>query len=103
MASWWADGFDVLLSPVLPTSATPFGYFDGEEGLRRSIRILCFTPQFNMTGQPAAAVPFGRTSQGLPIGIQLGGAYGREDILLRLATQIERSQPWPFPTTPNPL
>ncbi|TYC18487.1 amidase [Actinomadura syzygii] len=95
MASWWADGgFDVLLSPVLPTSATPLGYFDGEEGLRRSIRILCFTPQFNMVGQPAASVPFGFSRDGLPVGIHLAAAYGREDVLIRLAAQIERTRPW---------
>jgi amidase len=93
MAAWW-DEFDLLLSPVLPVAATPLGYFDGAEGLERSVRILCFTPQFNMTGQPAASVPFGVTSDGLPVGIQLGAAYGREDLLLQVAAQIEGARPW---------
>lgn len=102
MARWWAGGFDVMLSPVLPTAATPLGFFDGEEGLRASVRILCFTPQFNMTGQPAASVPFGRNGAGLPVGVHLGAAYGREDLLLRLAAQIEEARPWAGARPPVP-
>jgi amidase len=94
MASWWASGFDVLLSPVLPHAATPLGCFDGPEGLRRSVDVLCFTPQFNTAGQPAASVPLGSTADGLPVGVQLGAAHGREDLLLRLAAQLEEAAPW---------
>lgn len=94
MASWWADGFDVLLSPVLPTPPPPLGHFKGPEGVRRSVDILCFTPQFNLTGQPAASVPIAVTEEGWPVGVQLAGAYGREDVLIRLASQIEEAAPW---------
>jgi amidase len=94
MAGWWAGGFDILLSPVLPMPATPLGWFDGEEGIRRSVEILRFTPQFNTAGQPAASLPLGTSSDGLPIGVQIGAAYGREDLLIRLAGQIERAVPW---------
>lgn len=94
LAQWWADGFDVLLSPVLPCAAPPLGFFSGAAGLEASIRILCFTPQFNMSGLPAAAIPFDVTSAGLPVSVQLGGAYGREDVLLQLSAQIERARPW---------
>lgn len=94
MASWWEDGFDVLVSPVLPHAATPLGFFDGVEGLRRSVDVLCFTPQFNTTGQPAASVPLGTTAAGLPVGVQLAAAHGREDLLLQLAAQIEDAAPW---------
>jgi len=94
MCSWWAGGHDILLCPVLPTPATPLGFFDGEEGLRRSVEILCFTPQFNTTGQPAASLPIGMSTAGLPIGVQIGAGPGREDLLVRLAGQIERAAPW---------
>ena len=75
-------------------AATPLGFFDGPEGLRRSVEILCFTPQFNTAGQPAVSVPLGTTPEGLPVGVQLGAAHGREDLLLQLAAQLEEAAPW---------
>lgn len=94
MASWWDGGFDVLVSPVLPHAATPLGLFGEPGGLRRSVEILCFTPQFNTTGQPAMSVPLGATPDGLPVGVQFAAAYGREDLLFQLAGQLERARPW---------
>lgn len=93
MASWWARGFDVLLSPVVPNPPPPLGHFAGPDGIRRSVDILCFTPQFNTTGQPAAVVPVTVTDEG-PVGVQLAALYGREDLLIRLASQIEQLAPW---------
>lgn len=43
---------------------------------------------------PAMSVPMGFSSSGLPIGAQFTAAYGREDVLLALATQIEQAHPW---------
>lgn len=94
MASWWTGGFDLLLSPVVPNPPPPLGHFAGEEGLQRSIDILCFTPQFNTTGQPAMSVPAGFTDDGLPIGAQFVAAYGKEELLFALAGQLEAAQPW---------
>jgi amidase len=53
-----------------------------------------FTAQFNTTGQPAISLPLHMSDDGLPVGVQLVGAYGREDILIRLAAQIETAAPW---------
>jgi len=47
-----------------------------------------------MTGQPAISLPLGTDSRGYPIGIQLVAAWGREDILYRLASQLEQASPW---------
>jgi amidase len=49
---------------------------------------------FNVTGQPAISLPLHQTPAGLPIGIQLVAATGREDLLFRLASQLETALPW---------
>jgi len=49
---------------------------------------------FNLTGQPAMSLPLHWNQQGLPIGVQLAAAYGREDLLIRLGSQLEELLPW---------
>ena len=93
MASWWApdgDGFDVLLTPVIAIPPPPLGWLDGS-----NIRdVMQFTSQFNITGQPAVSLPLHWTASGLPVGVQLVAAFGREDVLLRVAAQAETARPW---------
>ena len=64
--------------------------------MRRAGRFAVYTPAFNMSGQPAISLPLHRNTDGLPIGIQLAAAYGREDILIRVAAQLESAHPWSF-------
>ena len=52
------------------------------------------TQLFNQTGQPAISLPLHRSAQGLPIGVQLSAAAGREDLLIRVASQLEAAHPW---------
>jgi amidase len=96
MARWWAaDGFDVLVTPVLNAPPPPIGWLsDPEHGMQRVIAMLQYTAQFNITGQPAVSLPLAWSGQGLPIGVQFVGAFGREDVLIRLAAQLEAAQPW---------
>jgi amidase len=98
VAQWWADGFDLLLTPTLAEPPVPLGTFDTPDepilGFLRAATFTPFTPAFNITGQPAISLPLATSSEGLPIGIQLVGAYGREDLLLRVAAQLEIAAPW---------
>lgn len=93
---------DILVSPVLSAPPALLGkygldwedYLDYRIGPQGLIRYSPFAPMANMTGQPSIAVPFGTSSQGLPIGMQFTAAFGQEIILLKLAAQIEALKPW---------
>lgn len=52
------------------------------------------TQLFNQTGQPAISLPLHQSAAGLPIGVQLAAAMGREDRLIRVAAQLEAAAPW---------
>ena len=96
---WWADGWDILLTPTVaaPPLLVGTAVNDLAEPMRPS-RVsgewISFTAQFNTTGQPAINVPMHWNEAGLPIGVQLVASYGREDLLIRLASQLEAAQPW---------
>ena len=103
--SWWAgdgdggDGFDLLLTPTIAEPPPTLGQFANDRTapmapLARAGALVPFTPTFNSTGQPAISLPIHRTATGLPIGVQLVAAYGREDVLIRVAAQLEQAQPW---------
>jgi amidase len=99
VAGWWAEGFDLLVSPTLPEPPPPIGELvpDPREplkGFQRSGALTAFTLPFNVTGQPAISLPLHWTPQGLPVGVQLVAAMGREDLLIRIASQLEQQQPW---------
>jgi len=67
------------------------GALDDGEAVRR---WMPYGAQFNVTGQPAVSLPLHMHPSGLPLGVQLVTAYGREDLLLRLAAQLEEAAPW---------
>ena len=56
--------------------------------------MVAFTAPFNITGQPAISLPLHQSVEGLPIGMQLVGAPAREDLLIRVAAQLEQAAPW---------
>ena len=96
---WWADGWDLLLTPTTAGRPTPLGTFANDPDnpiapMVRAGQFSSFTPAYNSSGQPAISLPLHRTPEGLPIGVQLVAAYGREDVLIRVASQLEQAAPW---------
>ena len=63
----------------------------------KTFGYIPFTPFANMTGQPSMSVPLHQSEDGLPVGSMFTAPIGREDILFRLAGQLERAQPWTRP------
>lgn len=53
-----------------------------------------FTASFNLSGNPAASVPCGFSSDGLPIGLQIVGKWGDEMSVLRASAALESARPW---------
>ena len=99
VATWWAEGNDVLVTPTSPEPPVHIGELRGDapepfEVLLRMGALTTFMSAFDVTGQPAMSVPLFWNGDGLPIGVQLVAAYGREDVLIRLASQLEQAQPW---------
>ena len=97
--AWWTEGWDLLLTPTLAAVPVPIGTFanNAEQPmapLARAGAFVPFTPAWNTSGQPAISLPLHWTAQGLPVGVQLVAAYGREDVLFRVASQIEQAHPW---------
>jgi amidase len=96
MAQWWTS-HDLLLTPTLGAPPPELGWFTAEGPEQEGWRVVSFIPytaQFNMTGQPAVSLPMHWTPGGLPVGVQLVAAYGREDLLIRVASQLEQAAPW---------
>lgn len=91
------DRYDLLLTPTLPILPPPVGQLDNLGMLRavwRSVPLTAYTGLWNVTGNPAAAVPAGFASNGLPRSIQLVAAPDGEHTILAAATQLERVRPW---------
>jgi amidase len=87
---WW-DSYDLLVTPTTAAPASPLG-----EYLTRYVSGLgsAFTRPVNVTGQPAISIPLGWPGDGLPRGVQLVGAHGRDDLVVRVAAALELAEPW---------
>jgi amidase len=67
----------------------------GEKDINRLTAAFGFlTGPFSFSGQPAISLPLHWSREGLPIGVQLIADYGREDLLFRVASQLEEARPW---------
>jgi amidase len=95
--SWFGDA-DLWLTPTVAERPPPIGAYAGlppQETFARAAHLGAFTAPYNVTGQPAASIPFGLSSRGEPIGIQLAGRRGHDGTVLALAYQLEQARPWP--------
>jgi amidase len=92
--------YDIILTPVLAHTTPQIGHFSIElnydEVSQRAVAFAPFTGLQNITGAPALSLPLGRTTEGMPIGMQFVADYGHDKRLLELAYEIETSQPWKF-------
>jgi Asp-tRNA(Asn)/Glu-tRNA(Gln) amidotransferase A subunit family amidase len=95
------EAYDLLLTPTMPVGAWSVepGPDEGprEIGGQGTIGMfdrLAFTYPFNLTGQPAANVPCGFTTEGLPVGLQIVGRWHDDALVLRAATGFETIHPW---------
>jgi amidase len=99
IAGWFEMGHDLLLTPTMAEVAPKLGSFDDSgpdpmDAFHRAFPSGAFTALFNVTGAPAISVPLHWTPEGVPVGVQLVAPFGREDLLIRVAAQLERAQPW---------
>jgi amidase len=91
------EQYDVLMTPVTARPPVEVGRWESRGAARTLLgmgQVYPFTGPWNATGQPAAAVPAGFSSDGLPLSIQLIGRPNDESTLFSLAAQIEAERPW---------
>ena len=92
---------DLLVTPTCPALPEPIGtYNPARPGTTIDTFFEDLAPKetfsalFNGTGSPALSLPLSQSKHGLPIGIQFVAAFGREDLLLRLAAVLEQEYQW---------
>ncbi len=96
-ARFFAD-HDVVLTPTLSLVTPELGWLDPSQSyetvLEHLLQWVAFTPFQNASGDPAISLPMGRSTKGLPIGVQLAAAQGNDRTLLQVAYELEQAQPF---------
>jgi aspartyl-tRNA(Asn)/glutamyl-tRNA(Gln) amidotransferase subunit A len=82
--------FDAVLSPVSPVLNFPAEWAMPTNDPERAMEHIAFTLPFNMSEQPAVAVPAGADASGFPIGVQIAGRRHDDLGVLRIARAFER-------------
>jgi aspartyl-tRNA(Asn)/glutamyl-tRNA(Gln) amidotransferase subunit A len=96
------EDYDLLLTPTLPIPAFEAGLdTPGSGNLKWWADWTPFSYPFNLTQQPAASVPCGFTSEGLPVGLQIVGPMHGDALVLRAANAYEQAYPFQMPATPK--
>jgi amidase len=91
------DDHDFLITPATAALPPPIGALQGRGALMTLNTVAGWVPYngiWNLTGQPAIAVPAGLSPEGLPLSVQIVAPPGGEGPLLALAAQLEAERPW---------
>lgn len=95
------ETYDLLVTPTCTVTPLPIAAADldkpdatARDFFDQLAPIETFTALFNATGQPALSVPLMHSDDGLPIGMQLVGRSGADDVVLSLAAALEQAAPW---------
>lgn len=92
------ERFDVILSPVTGSLTPKLGLLSLDQPwdtyVQHAMGSAGFTALANVSGQPAISLPLGWSDDGLPVGMMFTARLGGEDVLLRLASQLEQDRPW---------
>lgn len=91
------ETYDLLLTPTLPCTAFSVGQTDPGTIAGKSVTYLgwtAFTYPFNLTGMPAATVPAGLASNGLPVGLQIVAPRYQDALVLQASAAFEAAVPW---------
>jgi aspartyl-tRNA(Asn)/glutamyl-tRNA(Gln) amidotransferase subunit A len=82
------QGVDVLVSPTSPTTAFPVGA-RSTDPIAMYYSDVCTIPS-NLSGDPAISIPVGLDDAGLPIGFQVMAPALGEELMFRVAAEVER-------------
>ncbi|MBS0548726.1 MAG: amidase [Proteobacteria bacterium] len=93
----WHRKYDLLLSPVTPTPPPPVETLYNSEAFSRWTKGAPYTLPFNLTGAPAASMPAGLTTSGLPVGLQIVGPARGDHLVLRAMRAYESAAGWTWP------
>ena len=91
------DDHDLVMTPTTAAPPPPADISIDAGALRtfnQGSPYVCYTPTWNYVGQPAASIPAGFDSDGLPMAIQLAAPPNGETTIVSLAAQLEAAQPW---------
>ena len=92
------ERYDVILSPVTGSLTPKLGLLSLDQPwdsyAHHAMGSAGFTVLANVSGQPAISLPLGQSDSGLPVGMMFTARLGGEDVLLRLAAQLEQAHPW---------
>lgn len=103
------DRYDVIVTPTVTRTALSADFealngqvmVEGEENGLTRVGMSPYCYPFNLTGNPALAIPSGFASDGLPTSVQFIGRWYDDMNLLALAGLVEEDRPWAGKTPPG--